>query len=191
MVARKAGVFQHVGTKLKRPYVRLAVAVALVAIGLGGLQASGSGQTAKPTNAITANRFSLTIDGYEIASFQELSGIVAEVEPSEYWESSGSTPQVSKLAGKLKPPTITLKRGMTGSLGLWSWHEAVRKGAMAQARRSASLTMFNAEGRPVAKYWLEKAWPSKIDLAGLKAGASETLIETVTFTTEYLQRVAP
>jgi len=51
--------------------------------------------------------------------------------------------------------------------------------------------MFNAEGKPVAKYWLEKAWPTKMDLAGLKAGASEALIETVTSTCEYIKRVTP
>jgi len=80
---------------------------------------------------------------------------------------------------------------MNGSLELWAWHEAVRVGTMGAARRSCTLTMFNAEGKPVAKYWLEKAWPTKMDLAGLKAGASEALIETVTSTCEYIKRVTP
>ena len=51
--------------------------------------------------------------------------------------------------------------------------------------------MFNSDGKPVAKYWLENAWPSKLDMAGLKAGASEALIETVTLVAEKIQRVAP
>jgi phage tail-like protein len=81
---------------------------------------------------------------------------------------------------------------MTGSLELWSWHEAARKGTMGgAARRSCSIIMYNAEGKPVGKYYLENAWPSKMDFAGLKAGASEALIETVTLTCEYIQRVAP
>ena len=84
-----------------------------------------------------------------------------------------------------------LPRGMNGSLELWSRYEAVREGTMSAARRSCSLTMFNSEGKPVAKYWLEKAWPSKIDVSGLKAGASDALIETVTLTAEYIQHVAP
>ena len=82
-------------------------------------------------------------------------------------------------------------RGMNGSLELWSWFEAVRHGTVGSARRSCSLIMYNAEGRPVGKYWLEKAWPTKMELAGLKAGAGEALIETVTLTCEYIQRVAP
>jgi phage tail-like protein len=145
----------------------------------------------QPAGVITANRFAIVIDGYEIAVFSELSGINAEVESSEYWQTSGDAIAVNKLPGKLKPPTVTLKRGMNGSLELWSWHEAVRKGTMEAARRSCSLIMYNAEGKPVGKYWLEKAWPSKMELAGLKAGAGEALIETVTLTCEYIQRVAP
>ena len=144
-----------------------------------------------PSDIITASRFSVTIDGYEIATFQELSGIVAEVESTDYWETDPSGVQINKLPGKVKPPTVTLKRGMNGSLELWSWHEAVRAGNMGAARRSCTLTMVNDEGKPVAKYWLEKAWPSKMDLAGLKAGASEALMETVTLTCEYIKRVAP
>lgn len=144
-----------------------------------------------PSDVLTANRFSVTIDGYEIATFQELSGIVTEVEPSGYWETSGTDVTVNAPAGKFKPPTISLKRGMNGSLELWSWFEAVRTGNIRAARRSCTLTMLNTEGKPVAKYWLEKAWPTKLELAGLKAGASEALIETVTLTCEYIKRLAP
>jgi phage tail-like protein len=149
------------------------------------------GPMSQPADVITANRFAIVIDGYEIAVFQELSGINSEVEQSEYWETSGDKIAVNKLPGKFKPPTVTLKRGMNGSLELWSWHEAARKGTMGAARRSCSLIMYNAEGKPVGKFWLENAWPSKLELAGLKAGASEALIETVTLTCEYIQRVAP
>jgi phage tail-like protein len=145
----------------------------------------------QPSDVVTANRFSLTIDGYEIATFHELSGIVSEIDASEHWETSEHGIDRFKLAGKFKPPTIVLKRGMNGSLEMWSWHESVRTGMIGAARRSCSLTMFNSEGQPVGKYWLEKAWPSKIELAGMKAGASEALIETVTLTCEYIQRVAP
>jgi phage tail-like protein len=62
---------------------------------------------------------------------------------------------------------------------------------MNAARRSVSLTAFNTEGTPVAKWWLEKAWPTKLDVGGMKAGATQTLVETVTLTAEYIQRVAP
>jgi phage tail-like protein len=74
---------------------------------------------------------------------------------------------------------------------LWAWHESARKGLMDAARRSCSLIMYNGEGKPVAKYFLEKAWPSKLDISAMKAGASTVMYETVTLTCEHLQRVAP
>lgn len=175
--------------RLRRVELGAVLAAGLsLAIALSG----GSAQAQiKPKDAIMANRYSLTIDGAEIAAFQELSGLVSEVEVQEYGEVGDEGPIFDRLSVKLKPPTITLKRGMNGSLELWAWHEAVRTGNMAVARKSASLIMFNSEGRPVAKYWLENAWPSKLDVAGLKAGASEALIETVTLHCESIQRVSP
>lgn len=77
-----------------------------------------------------------------------------------------------------------------GTMELWEWHEIVRKGNMAAARRSCSVIMYHAEGTPVAKYWLEKAWPSKLDISAMKAGASEVMYETVTLVCEHMQRVA-
>jgi phage tail-like protein len=172
---------------VRKRFVRSTVALAVVAMGVGVLASTSSSQS----DVVTANRFSITIDGYEIATFQELTGIVSEVDSSEYWETSPDGTSTSKLPGKVKPPEITLKRGMNGSLELWSWHEAVRMGNLGAARRSCTLTMFNSQGKPVAKYWLEKAWPKKMDLAGLKAGSGEALIETVVFTAEHIQRIAP
>ncbi len=46
-------------------------------------------------------------------------------------------------------------------------------------------------GKPVARYLFENAWPAKIELGAVKAGAGEVLMETVTLTAESLQRVAP
>jgi phage tail-like protein len=144
-----------------------------------------------PTSVITASRFSIVIDGYEIASFSELQEINTEFELTQYLESGTAGTTSNTLPGKYKVPTVTLKRGMNGSLELWSWHEAARVGNLAAARRSCSLVMYSAEGKPVGKYWLEKAWPQKMDLAGLKAGTSVALIETVTLACEHIQRVAP
>ena len=136
------------------------------------------------------NRFSIVIDGYEIASFSDLEGVVSEVEPVAYVESDDQAVDHSKLLGKPKPPVITLKRGMNGNMELWAWHEAVRKGDMTAAR-GCSLTMYDAGGKPVVKYWLERAWPAKIDIGAMKAGSSEIMLETVTLVCEYIQRVSP
>jgi phage tail-like protein len=153
---------------------------------------SGGAASAQTTTApVTASRYALLVDGQEIATFTELAGIVAEVDPTDYWQTSASGPTISKLPGKQKPETIVLKRGMTGSLELWSWHQAVRVGQVAAARRNCSLVMYSPAGKPVVKYFLSNAWPSKIEMSTLKAGGSDVLMETVTLVAENLQRVAP
>jgi phage tail-like protein len=145
---------------------------------------------AEAGEAITAARFSLTIDGYEIASFSELQGITTSVEVVDYLSSSDKDLILKKLPGKRNPPTVVLKRGKNNSMELWGWHEAVLFGNMAQARKSCSLVMYNVEGKPVARYHLEHAWPAKIEIGSLKAGASEVLMESVTIVCEHIQRVS-
>jgi phage tail-like protein len=141
--------------------------------------------------AITASRFSITIDGYEIAAFSELQGITTQVDVVDFLQSSDKEVMLTKLPGKRTPPTVTLKRGKNNSMELWSWHEAVLAGDMAAARKSCSLVMYNTDGKPVARYHMENAWPAKIEVGGLKAGASEVLMESVTVVCEHIQRVAP
>jgi phage tail-like protein len=143
------------------------------------------------TDALTAARFSITIDGSEIATFSELTGITTSVDVVDFIESSDKEVVMRKLPGKRNPPTVVLKRGKNNSMELWAWHESVLQGNMAAARRSCSLVMYNVDGKPVARYHLEDAWPAKIEIGGLKAGASEVLMESVTLTCTHIQRVAP
>jgi phage tail-like protein len=142
-------------------------------------------------DAITAARFSITIDGVEIASFSELQGITTSVEVVDFMESSDKEVMLRKLPGKRTPPTLQLKRGKNNNMALWTWHEAALMGDMGAARKSCSLVMYNAEGKPTARYHLEHAWPSKVEIGSLRAGASEVLTESVTIVCEHIQRVAP
>jgi len=120
-----------------------------------------------------------------------LQGITTSVEVVDQMESSDKEIILKKLPGKRNPPTIVLKRGKNASMELWSWHESVLAGDMLAARRSCSLVMYAADGKPVARYHMEHAWPAKIEIGALKAGASEVLMETVTLVCEHIQRVSP
>ena len=51
---------------------------------------------------------------------------------------------------------------------LWTWHEAVLNGDMAAARKSCSLVMYGPNGKPVARYHLENAWPAKLEVGGMQ-----------------------
>jgi hypothetical protein len=159
---------------LTRSAATLAVMAGLLA---GAAPANAAGPagttgTAGLNDTLTAARFSLTIDGVEIGQFSELVGINSEVEPVER-----------------KPPTVTLKRGKNKDLSLFAWHQSVVEGQLAAARKSCTLTMYATDGTATAKYYLESAWPSKVEISGLKAGASEVLYETVTLTFDDIQRM--
>ena len=147
---------------------------------------------AMPTepDALTAARFSLSVEGHELASFSELGGITSSIEVADVAETAGNDTVLRKLPGKRNPPTVTLKRGMHRSLDLWQWHAAVWTGDPA-ARKSCSLVMYSTDGRPVARYHLEQAWPAKIEIGAVKSGANEVLMETVTIVCEHVERLAP
>ena len=145
-----------------------------------------------PPNApLTAAQFSISVDGYSIGSFAELVGITTEVEPFDFLDSPDQVVGSRKLLGKSKPPTVVLKRGQTVGTELWSWHEAVVSGNVVAARKDCTLVMSDAAGRPVARYHLRNAWPSKLEIVTLKAGPAAALFETVTLVCERLERLAP
>jgi phage tail-like protein len=136
------------------------------------------------TAGIAPTRFSLTIDGVEVAQFSELSSIKSEIAPDDL---AGLL--LKKLPGKRTPPTITLRRGMTADDQMWTWHESARQ-SHGDGRKSASLTMYNATGKPVVRFHLENAWPSKVEISALANKPGEVLYEVVTLTCEDMQRVA-
>jgi phage tail-like protein len=131
----------------------------------------------------TIVRTSIVIDGVEIAAFGELVAI-----------RSGNDDILELGGGRLvlprsrTLPTAVLRRAHTADMGIWSWHLAALQNAPA-ARKSCSLVMYDAENKPVARYHLENAWPAKVEIGALKAGASEVLMETVTLVAEQIQRV--
>jgi phage tail-like protein len=128
-------------------------------------------------------RFSLTVDGFEIASFTELVAITSEV---DVLESAGPESAVTATV----TATVTLRRGLTGAMELWAWHQTLRAGKLAAARRSATLTMY-AGDQAFARYWLTNAAPIRLEVAPLEDGASAGLYETVVLACEEVQRVSP
>ena len=163
----------------------------LVAAAIGAWTSSSQGAAAPPGgDALTAARFELTVDGHSLAVFSELVGISSEVDIEDVrLDPKRKHKVLKKLPGKRTPPTVTLKRGMTRNIELAAWHELVILGDVA-ARKNVTLTMYDVTGDPVVRYHLTNAWPSKLEIGALKAGASSVLMETVTFVAEFIQRVS-
>jgi phage tail-like protein len=131
---------------------------------------------------ISASRFVIDITGLGSSgsiTFSELSGITSEVEAAEYMSAGRTGVQLSKLYGKTKPATVTLKRGVDQDATLWIWHQKVIQ-ADPTGRQDCSLLLQDAAGQTKATYRLKNAWPSKLDVAGLKAGATDVVFSTCT-----------
>jgi phage tail-like protein len=153
----------------------LALAVALT----GYAWSSASGVLLAQEDSPRVGRVSLSIDGFEIAIFSELAGISSAVEPVEGQRVRRSQATFS----------VVLGRPLSPSRELLEWHEHILDGR--RDSRTAMLTVFDAAGQEVARYHLVDAWPAKIEIGALKAGASEVLMETVTFVCERITRVSP
>ena len=62
------------------------------------------------------------------AGFQECSNIGMEVTVAEYRNGNDPENAVRKITGLNKSNDVTLKRGVIGSLSLYSWLDAIRNG---------------------------------------------------------------
>ena len=118
----------------------------------------------------------LTIDGVLIAEFRTLNEVASTVE---------EVPD-QKLVDA-KPVSIVLERKADNKLELSAWHEIVRQGNLAAARKSVTLTYFDSSGQPTMRLFLESAWPSEYRLTQ-KGGE---LVEEVTLTADESLRQAP
>jgi phage tail-like protein len=135
------------------------------------------------SSTLNSAYFKIECTGGGSAMFSELGGISSEVETVEYMEAGAKGPMFGRFIGKAKPPTVTLKRAMsTGpdTTWIWAWHALARTGSP-EAYRNTTLAMFGA-GNPSAlkTYQLVNALPTKVEIAGAKAGATEVVIQTVT-----------
>ena len=146
-----------------------------------------------PNDAIAASRFSVTVDGYEIAQFSELTGITTEVDVIDFMENSvraAATSSRSFPASTSRPPS----RSSAARIRRWSCGPGTRRcihGDVVGARKSGSIVMYGYDGTAVARYHFHDGWPSKISIGALKAASSEVLMEEVTIVCEWLERVAP
>lgn len=127
-------------------------------------------------------------------SFSEMTNITAEVEPSQflYCDPDGSIVH-TKQYGMVKPPTVVLKKPMDLDRTLWMWHYSCQCGNP-EARMDCTLNVFPAgspghkpDGKPIWQFTMGLAWPSKMEVSGMKAGSTDTGTLTVTFSCDYIE----
>src|SRR3990172_7497099 len=79
--------------------------------------------------------------------FTEVSGLGSETEVIEHKiMGRNNSESVRKIPGRLKWSDITLKRGITASMDMWTWRKQVEDGAVSSARTNGSIMMYSQEG---------------------------------------------
>jgi phage tail-like protein len=86
------------------------------------------------------------------AGFQELSGIGMEVTISEYRNGNEKENSVRKITGLNKATDVTMKRGVIGSLTLYSWLNQIRNGDQ-NAYRNVVIQLQNEDHTAVVQEW--------------------------------------
>src|SRR5688572_23113648 len=147
------------GMRLKKLGMAGATLVAL-AVNASAISLPDRVDAATRGDALTAARFGISIDGVQIATFSELQGISSSIDFVE----SDDDPLLGRGVKSFK---VVLRHGLNADISMAAWHELVILGDVAAARKSCSLTMFDAENRPVARYHLTNAWPSKMEVGTL------------------------
>jgi phage tail-like protein len=117
--------------------------------------------------------------------FSEVSASAAEFEVIEYnFAEADGKPGHYALPGTMKPPEITLKRGVTKDFSAWQWAKEVQDGNMDTARSHGSIMLCDQAGNPVRVFDVREAWPKKVTMPGPKSGSNEVLIEEITLVCE-------
>lgn len=128
-------------------------------------------------------------DGPE-AGFQECSGIGMEVTVSEYRNGNAKENSVMKITGMNKSTDITLKRGIIGSLSLYSWLHAIRNGdnTSTNALRTVTIQLQNEDHSAVVMTWkLLRARIIKYTCGPLNAKGTDVAMEELVLAYERLE----
>lgn len=123
--------------------------------------------------AVTAARtFEMTVDGHGLHTFTELVSVSQAHDPS--------------VKGGAKRFTVVLRRPATNNIDISAWLELSTLDPKT-SKRSASVTGI-VGGNPTMRFHLTDAFPSKIEITS--EGKAGVLMETVTMTCDFLQRVS-
>jgi phage tail-like protein len=141
----------------------------------------------EPEGAV-GHSFGLELDGVRVTMLTEVTGLTVERDVVEMRENGPDGRQVvRKLPGQPKSGEVTIARGLTADKAFEQWMNEVTND-VAAARRNAAVLVLDRQGQRVATFTLTRAWPRKLEYAGLRVGAAEPLTERLTLVHEGIAR---
>ena len=133
----------------------------------------------------TSGNFRVEIQGITAGSFSEVRGLEVSIDVVEYRAGDARLNTEQKLPGLYKVADVTLKRGLTRDLALWSWITSAIVGNV--NRTDVLVTLLDQMDNPVVVWKLRNAWPCKWSGPVLNAGCSDVAIEELVLCHEGLE----
>lgn len=132
---------------------------------------------------VTVDRFG-DANGFS-AGFQEISGLGGEITLAEYRNGNEGENHVRKIHGINKSTDVTMKRGIIGSLNIFTWFKDTREGDQTVRRTVIVELMDEAHTAPVMTWKLFNAMPMKYTGPTLNAkGGTDVAIEELVLACE-------
>lgn len=133
-------------------------------------------------------RFRLEIQGITIAGFSEATLPDESVASTTYRE--GTDTFTRKLSGQTTAGTLSLKRGLTDSMELYTWYASVSGlGADLGGRKNVSVILVDTSGQEKVRWDMTGTWPTKYSSTDFNASSSDAMIETLEIEVETVTRV--
>ena len=130
--------------------------------------------------------FSLELDDVKLGFFTACSGISIEFDViSHKTVQAGGKHLERKIPGRPKYGEVVMKRGYSTDKALYDWFDKVVT-AQKFERKTAAIVLYSIDGVEVARFNLDKCWPSKLSGSDLGAKSDEVVIEEVTIQHELL-----
>jgi phage tail-like protein len=147
---------------------------------------------AKREDPLVAFKFGLEIEGKVKGFFTQVGGIGSETEVIAQKVVNSETGEtiINQIPGRLTWTPITLKRGVTSTMDIWTWRQQVVEGKIDDARTNCSILAYSQDNKEIARWNLENAWPSKVTGPELDAGSTNYMIEDLTIVHEGVRRVS-
>ncbi|MFN8524437.1 MAG: phage tail protein [Chloroflexota bacterium] len=123
-----------------------------------------------------AFRYRVEIDGLVEAGFNDCSGVQAETDVEEVQE-GGLNDYVHRLPKGTKHVNLSLKRGLTVSTTLWSWHREVASGVI--KRKNVHVVLLDLAGTERWRWTFKEAYPVKWTGPELRAESGALAFESV------------
>jgi phage tail-like protein len=149
---------------------------------------------ARQTDPYRSFKFRLDVASISTAVFSEMTISDVTYDVIEYrWSDMEAT--TYKINGLKKNSNVVLTSGVTDSMDLFNWFNAVYTEGVSSQRQTVTVALLDETGTPggtAGPTWtLANAWPSKLTAPILNAKGNDYAIEKLELSHEGLERTKP